>query len=112
MAMLMRAFLFALVKGTGAIVLGGTILWQVAAHSAPRQGQAIVHVTALDVEVAIDEAAYRVATLRDSPIVCPLGPGHHRLQLTGRGRILFEQEFTLDPGEEIILAAWERTSGN
>jgi len=29
------------------------------------------------------------------------------LRMLRSGRALFEQEFTLDPGEEVVLTAWE-----
>ena len=68
---------------------------------------AYIHVVPPAVDVTVDGQTYRVETLWDSPIVCELRPGRHLLRMLRSERVLFEQEFTLDPGEEVVLTAWE-----
>ena len=40
--------------------------------------------------------------------MCELGPGKHVLQMTRNGKTLYEEEFTLSTGDEVVLTAWER----
>ncbi len=95
------------IKGLGALALGGAIIWQVHDHCGVVKCVAYVHVVPPAVDVTVDGQTYRVETLWDSPIVCELRPGRHLLRMLRSGRVLFEQEFTLDPGQEVVLTAWE-----
>jgi hypothetical protein len=103
-----------LVKGLGALSLGGAVLWQVYSHCGSTKGVAYVHVTTpgVGVTVTVDDQTYRVETLWQTPIVCELSPGRHLLRMIRSGLVLFEQEFTLDPGQEVVLTAWERPRGS
>jgi hypothetical protein len=94
-------------KGFGALALGGAILWQVHDHCGSMKGVAYVHVATPGVDVTVDGRAYRIETLWETPIVCELRPGRHLLRMLRSGRVLFEEEFTLDPGQEVVLTAWE-----
>jgi hypothetical protein len=107
MLALIRGIVFGMVKGVAALALGGAILWQVAEHSGALKGIAYVHVAKAQVDVTIDDRAYWVETLWETPIVCELRPGRHMLRMLQDGRTLFEQEFTLEPGQEVVLTAWE-----
>jgi hypothetical protein len=107
MLILIRNVLFAALKGVGALGLGGVILWQVAERSGSHKGIAYVHVSMGDVDVMVDDAEYHVESLWQTPIVCELGPGNHTVRMSRDGRTLFEEEFTLSPGKEIVLSAWE-----
>jgi hypothetical protein len=95
------------VKGLGALALGGSILWQVVNQCGSIKGVAYVHVATPEVDVTIDDQRYRVETSWESPIVCELRPGRHLLRMLRSGCVLFEQEFTLDRGQEVVLTAWE-----
>lgn len=95
------------IKGLSALALGGAILWQVHDHCGTMKAVAYVHVVIPAVDVTVDRQTYRVETLWDSPIVCELRPGRHLLRMLRSGRVLFEQEFTLDAGQEVVLTAWE-----
>jgi len=95
------------IKGLSAFALGGAILWQVTNNCGSTKGMAYVHVVTPGVDVTVDDQRYRVETLWESPIVCELGPGRHTLRMLRSGRVLFEQEFTLDPSQEVVLTAWE-----
>ena len=107
MLMLIRSLVFGMVKGIGALALGGAILWQVVEHCGPAKGIAYVHVAKAKVNVTVDDETYWVETAWETPIVCELRPGRHVLRMLQSGRVLFEQEFTLDPGQEVVLTAWE-----
>jgi hypothetical protein len=100
------------VKCFGALALGGAILWQVVAHADLQRGIAYVHVSNTKVSVTIDDEIYWVETVYDSPIVCELGPGRHTLRMLRSGQVVFEEEFTLDMGQEVVLTAWERVNEN
>ena len=95
------------IKGLSALALGGAIIWQVHDHCGVVKCLAYIHVVPPAVDVTVDGQTYRVETLWDSPIVCELRPGRHLLRMLRSDRVLFEQEFTLDPGEEVVLTAWE-----
>jgi hypothetical protein len=105
--MLIQAYGLALVRRVGALLLGGVILWQIAEHCRSTNGQVIVHVAMPQVHVAVDDATYWVENLWESPIVCDLRPGRHRVRMLRNGRVLYQEEFTLAAGEERILTAWD-----
>jgi hypothetical protein len=107
MLSLCKSLAMGTVKGLSALALGGVILWQVHNHCGSMKGVAYVHVLTPDVDVTIDDQAYRVKNMAEGPIVSELRPGRHMLRMLRSGRALFEQEFTLDPGEEVVLTAWE-----
>ena len=107
MLILIRSLTFAAVKGIGALALGGVILWQRSEHSGPQKCVAYVHVSAARVEVMVDDVAYQVESLGETPIVCEISPGRHILRMSRGERVLYEEEFTLGPGKEIVLMAWE-----
>jgi hypothetical protein len=112
MLTLIRNLVSGIVKGIGALVLGGAILWQVVEHCGPTKGIAYVHVAKPQVNVTVDDETYWVETLWETPIVCELEPGSHTLRMLESGRVLFEQEFTLEPGQEVVLTAWEGFNQN
>jgi hypothetical protein len=108
MLILTRSLVFATVKGMGALALGGAILWQVAERAGVGQGVAYIHVYTADVDVTVDEMSYHVNSLWETPIVCELGPGRHVVRMFRHGQALFEEEFTLGLGQEIVVCASER----
>jgi hypothetical protein len=107
MLSLCKSLVVGTVKGLSALALGGVILWQVHDHCGAMKAVAYVHVVTPEVDVTVDRQTYRVETLWDSPIVCELRPGRHLLRMLRSGRVLFEQEFTLDAGQEVVLTAWD-----
>jgi hypothetical protein len=110
MLIAIRSMIFALIKGIVWLGLGGVILWQVAIHSGPRNGTAYVHVPTPHVDITVDETKYHVETIWQTPIVCDLYPGTHVLRMFRNEQLLFEEEFSLDSGNEVVLTAWERPS--
>jgi hypothetical protein len=107
MSTLIRSIVLGIVKGVVALALGGAILWEVVEHCGPAKGIAYVHVAKSQVNVTVDDETYWVETLWDTPIVCTLHPGRHMLRMLQHGHVLYEEEFTLEPGEEVVLTAWE-----
>ncbi len=110
MLMSIRRIVFGTAKRVGSLALGGAILWQVIEHSNPPICIAYVHVSKMMVDVTIDDQAYWVETYQDTPIVCELSPGRHVLRMFKSGHVLFEEEFTLDLGQEVVLTAWEKAN--
>jgi hypothetical protein len=104
----LQAVAYAIGKPLGALLLGGVILWQVAAHVTPPHGRALVHVSTTPVEVAVDDHVYRVPTLYVSPVVCELKPGRHTVRMLRDGRVLYREEVSIVAGEDVILAAWDQ----
>jgi hypothetical protein len=94
------------VKRLGALAPGGAILWQVHDHCGSMKCVVYVHVSSpgVDITVEVDAQTYRVETIWETPIVCELRPGRHLLRLLRSGRVLLEEEFTLAPGQEVVLA--------
>jgi hypothetical protein len=101
------SMMFVVGKGIGAFGLGGAILWQVVIHIGPQYGVAYVHVPTPNVDVMVDDVQYHIETIWETPIVCELSPGLHMLRMCRSGRVLYEENFSLGVGQEIVLTAWE-----
>ncbi len=112
MFILIQRLMIRAVKGVTAFVLGGVILWHVVENCGSTKGIAYVHVSKPEVDITVDNETYHVETLWETPIVCELRPGRHMLRMFQSGRILFEQEFAMDPGQEVVLTAWEAPDTN
>ncbi len=110
MWMTIRSLIFALGKVIGALGLGGLILWQVVIHIGPQYGIAYVHVPKPNVDVMVDDERYHIETIWDTPIVCELSPGPHVLSMSRSGRVVYEENFSLGVGQEVVLTAWEPPS--
>jgi hypothetical protein len=110
MLITIRNLMFVTGKGIGAFGLGGAILWYVAVHCGPQNGIAYVHVSTPNVEVMVDDVEYHVETLWETPLVCELSPGPHRLRMIRNGKTVFEDGFSLGVGKELVLVAWDQTS--
>ena len=104
-----RSTMFVIGKVMGAFGLSGLVLWQIAVRSVPQNCVAYVHVSIPCVEVLVDDVEYQVEFLWETPIVCKLRPGVHMLRMNRSGQVLYEQEFTLGIGQEIVLVAWDRS---
>ena len=109
--MLNRRRIVALAKCVGGVVIGLTVFWQTAQGVTPHQSAVVVHVMESGVDVTIDDQVFRVAKGADAPISCDLPEGRHELKMWLHGELLYEEEFTLDRDEELILTAWNRTGG-
>jgi hypothetical protein len=106
--MMRRTAAYAFGKPVGALLLGGLILWQVAARVGHQNGRVIVHATTTPVDIVVDDQVYRVEDLSDSPVVCELRPGPHTAQMVRDGQVLYREEFSVKAGEDVMLAAYDR----
>src|SRR6516164_11683346 len=97
-----------LLKRLGAVCLAFVIFWHITHHVPPRRGKAIVHVSQADVVLIVDQSNYRVPTSAESPIVCYLEPGKHKAQVWRHGVLLGEEHFTVEPGRERVIPAFDR----
>jgi hypothetical protein len=108
--MVIRSMLIAIAHRAGALLLGGVFLWQVVEHAGPQKSEAAVHLSENNVDVVIDDQAYHVENwVHDAPIVTDMRPGHHTLRMMRAGKTLFEQEFDVVPGKDVVLSAWDQT---
>jgi hypothetical protein len=82
------------------------VFWQVAVHAGPQQSEAVVHVVEQDVDVIIDDSVYEIERLRTTPIIHPVVAGPHILRMLRDGRVLYEERFVVERGEDIVLTAW------
>jgi hypothetical protein len=96
---------FRLIKGVGALILGGATLWWIAEQVGPIHGTVLVHVTEPDVEVTIAGQTVRIGERRYAPIECLVRPGRYLLQMKRGDRILYKEWFAVRRGEEVMLTA-------
>jgi hypothetical protein len=104
---LIRSVALAAFKTVSAVVVGGAILWEVVLHCGPPSGTVYVHVAHGYGDLTVDDATYHVKTLWETPIVRNVQPGRHIVRMSLDGRLVFEQEFSIGAGEEIVLTAWD-----
>jgi hypothetical protein len=105
--MLFQALCLAMMKRIGGLLLGGLILWQVAEHAGPASGRAIIHVSTPEADLIVDDTRYAVESLWQTPIVCELHPGPHIARMVRDGRVVYQEEFAIAAGEDLILTAWD-----
>ncbi len=95
-------FVFRLVAVIGLAV---AIFAQVARHSAEPEGQVVVHLVDVGVEVSVDEEEARpVDNFMELPLVFDLHPGKHRLRLWRDGTMIDDQECQVEPGRDVVMA--------
>jgi hypothetical protein len=107
MGMMIQTAVYTLGKRVGSFLLGGIVLWQVAEHTGATRGQAVIHVANRHVDVTIDHEAYRIEDLSESPIVRELRPGRHTVRMSRDGQELYQEEFVVVAGEDVVLAVCE-----
>jgi hypothetical protein len=96
-----------ILKYATALAVSATVLWEVARHADSRGGQAVVHVMEGDVDLRIGDWECRVDSPTNTPITCELRPGQHTIQMFRSGVALYQEEFNVVPGEDIVLTAWD-----
>lgn len=105
----MGHFIFITVgRRVAGLALGVVVLWQVAEHAGPSRGRALVHVSCVPGDVVVDQNVYHVDSLEETPIVCELRPGRHVARMLRDDRVLYQEEFAVSAGEEVILTAWDQ----
>ena len=107
--MLIRYGLSAVTKFLGGSTLAIGVFWQVAVHSTPPCGVAYIHVMEADVEVTLDNQTRRVEGLETAPLVRELSAGRHTLRMAREGRVVYEESFEVQPGQEVVLSAWDHS---
>jgi hypothetical protein len=93
-----------------AILLGGVILWWVAANARPADCEVVIHVVAQGLDVAMDGRAYPVASDPYSPIVFQLQPGRHTLTISRGTEVVREESFSVSGGEHLVLTPYDPNS--
>jgi hypothetical protein len=100
-----------LVKRVGLVCLLAVIGWHIVRHEPPANGTAIVHVPEPGVVVAIDNRSYLVDAMSESPLVCELKPGGHRVEIHHGKLVLGVQHFVIESGKEAVLRPFPHRDG-
>lgn len=105
----MRHFLFITIgRRVAGLALGVVVLWQVAEHAGSSRGRTIVHVSCYPADLVVDRNVYHVDSPEQTPIICDLRPGRHVARMIRDNRVLYQEEFAVSAGEEVILSAWDQ----
>ena len=105
--LLARALSIEAARRAGAIVFGGLLLWQVVDKAGQGEGEVVVHVAEVGATVSIDGRDYAFDLAPGEPICQSLRPGRHALAMRRGGRIVYEESFTIEPGDHLVLTAWD-----
>jgi hypothetical protein len=108
--MINSSLLTGVAKCLGALMLSVVVLWQTADNAGLAESEVSIHVASSDVDVWVDEEAFRINRAFKEVIVCRLRPGWHELRMTRDGELLYEEAFTVERGHDVVLTAWEATS--
>jgi hypothetical protein len=103
-------FIGKLASISAACLFGAAVLWWVARHAGPNQGTALIHVTEPDVVVCVGDRTFLITDRRNAPIECDLPAGRHTLSMKRFGETLYQEDFELERGGEVILTAWRDRS--
>jgi hypothetical protein len=108
MSITTRSLLFSVFKTLLGLGLAWALFVEIS-REGKRACEVCVHVSAADVDVKIGEDIRHVSALQtDSPLVYQLKPGRHRLEVRRQGRLVYDENFEIDAGDDLILAAGER----
>lgn len=91
----------------GGWICGAAVLYWVALQAGPRMGTAIVHVTEPNVQIDVGGRLFRVGANFHEPIVCDLPAGEYQLTMTRDSTLLYAVHFSIEGGEEQVLATWK-----
>ena len=105
--MINSSLLTGVAKCLGALILSVVVLWQTADNAGFVESEICIHVAADDVEVLVDDESYWIKSRFKEVIVCRLRPGRHELRMMRDGQLLYEQTFTVERGQDVVLTAWE-----
>lgn len=92
-----------------ATLLAATVWWFVASVAGQETGTVVVHVQDSNVEVRIDDQFVFVEERIYAPLPFELRPGTHELSMRRGEKILYQETFTLQGGEERVLMVWDRS---
>jgi hypothetical protein len=93
-------------KHAVALLLGVSTLGWVVEHVDPPSGTAVVHVIEPQVKVTVDGESF-VVLQPYSVIEVPLAAGSHQLCMKRDDRILYEKQFIVPPGGDVVLTAYD-----
>jgi hypothetical protein len=105
-----HTFLLGLTKCVGAVALAAAVFWETAERSGGETSEIVVHVMAEAVEVIVDDSRFWVAERLQQPIVSQLRPGRHELRMIRDGRVVYEEPFVVERGQDRVLTAWDDPS--
>lgn len=103
--MLTKGLLIAVARVLVAFVLSIVLLAEVVSRSGPQTSEVVVHLTEFPARLTIDGRSYPVSTLHESPIVSELGRGWHELRVWRDDRLVYREDFRVQPGENLVLTA-------
>ncbi|WP_435006076.1 hypothetical protein P12x_003743 [Tundrisphaera lichenicola] len=103
--MMIQNMITASIRWTGSCLLGGGILWHVASLVGPTEGEVVIHVTEVGAVVTVDGLPYRSDPDQGSSIVCNLPVGTHTLRTYRGEQLIQEENFTINPGNDVVLTA-------
>jgi hypothetical protein len=95
---------------SGACLFGAAVLSWVSMNAGPNLGTALIHVTEPDVVVCVGDRTFVITDRRNAPIECDLPAGRHTLSMKRFGETLYQENFELERGGEVILTAWRDPS--
>ncbi|MHC5540802.1 hypothetical protein ACYOEI_21485 [Singulisphaera rosea] len=90
-------------------LLAATIWWLVASVAGEETASVVVHVQDANVEVRIDDQFVFVEERIYAPLPFELRAGTHELSMRRGERILYQETFTIQGGEERVLMVWDRS---
>lgn len=106
-ALLKLSIVGRLIRWSGGGLLGLAVLGWVVDRADSSLVEVVVQVVEPDVELSVGGQAFSIRGLRDAPIVCELPPGRHRLVMMRGDRVLFEEDFEVRTGENVVRTAWD-----
>ena len=108
--MLDHSFLFRLAKCVGAVAIAAAVFRETAESSGGEDSEIVVHVMVKGVEVLVDDSQFWISDGLQSPIVCHVRSGRHELRMIRDGRVVYEEIFVVERGEDRVLTAWDDPS--
>lgn len=96
-----------MIRWAGGGLLGLAVLGWVVDRAGYSDVEVVIQVVEPDVEVAVGGQTFAIRGQRDAPIVCELPPGWHRLVMRRGDRVLFEEDFEVRPGKNVVRTAYD-----
>jgi hypothetical protein len=106
--MINGTLLTGMAKCVGALLLALAVLWPAAETACTTECEAVVHVMERQVQVIIDDEVFWIEDETVGPLVCSLRPGQHSMRVVRDSRVIQEEEFSLQPGQQGVLTAWDQ----
>ena len=107
-----KSLLTGLAKCLGALLLALVVLWPTVKDVGTEDSEVVVQVMEKHVQILIDDQIYWVDEENERPIVCQIQPGRHVMRVLRQGNLIQEVEFSLQPGQQGVLTAWDPERAN